>query len=136
MYSTSSLDALDAAHALHHFGLELPEDAAHWVQRLTDLRSNRPQPMPHNAVATLIADDAEPEAVDKAIAAHLGHNHHLQQHVEAESISGQRALNAILAARDELHRHLANIAADTIARLHQAAQITDDIRELTRQRRT
>src|SRR4051812_12990279 len=116
MYSTSSLDALDAAHALHHFGLELPSDAAHWVQRLTDLRSNRPQPVPHNAVATLIADDAQAADLDRAIAAHLGHNHRLQQHVEAENISGQRALNAILTARDELHRQLANIATDTIAR--------------------
>jgi hypothetical protein len=74
--------------------------------------------------------------IDKAIDAHLSHAHRLQQHSEAESIAGQRALRAILKHREELHRQLASIASDLVKRLHQAALIEEDIRELTRQRRT
>ena len=136
MYSTSALEAIDAAHARNHFGLDLPVDASHWVQRLTELRANRPEAPPRNAVATLIADDTDAADIDKAIAAHLGNSHRVQQHSEAESITGQRALTAILKHREELHRQLASIASDLITRLHQAALIEEDIRELTRQRRT
>lgn len=136
MPSTAAYDAIDAARAFNHFGLELPKDASHWVQRLTELRSNRPEAPPHNAVAKLFADNAKAGDIEKAIAAHLGHSHRRNQHSEAETIAGARALNAIREHRDELHAQLATIAAELIDRLHRAAQISEDIRELSRQRRT
>ena len=135
-HSNSAYEAIDAAHAFHHFGIDLPDDATHWVQRLNELRGTRPVQPPPNAVAVLLADNAKAADIDEAIAAHLGHNHRRNQHSEAETIAGARALNSILKHRDELHDQLASIANDLITRLHQAAQITEDIRELTRQRRT
>ncbi|WNG92649.1 hypothetical protein [Mycobacterium sp. ITM-2016-00318] len=135
MYSTSALECLDAAHALNHFGLDLPEDASHWVKRLTELRANRPEPPPHNAAALLIADNATADNIDRAIAEHVGKQHRLTQHREAESIAGQRALSAILADRDRLHSELRVTADQLIERLHSAAQLEETIVELTRARR-
>jgi hypothetical protein len=135
MYSNSAFEAIDAAHAFNHFGLDLPEDASHWVQRLTELRANRPEAPPRNAVATLIVDEAQAADIDQAIAAHLGNSHRVQQHSEAESIAGQRALTAIRADRDRLHSELRFTADQIIERLHQAAAIDESITDLTRARR-
>lgn len=135
MHSSSAYEAVDAAHAFSRFGVDVPEDADRWIQRLTELRGNRPEPSPRNRVAVLIADNSEAADIDKAVADHVGNAHRVQQHAEAENIAGQRALCAIMAARDDLHRQLAKIADDIISRLHQAAAIDESIIDLTRSRR-
>lgn len=129
-------EALSAARAFDQFGIDLPDDAQRWVQRLQDLRENPPQQAPHNHVATLIADAAKASEIDKAIAYQAGQAHRIQQHAFSQNIVGARALESILADRDRLHDEIAITADEAIDRLHQAAALTENITDLTRQRRT
>lgn len=131
-----ALEALDAARSLEGFGIELPQPAAEWVTKLAELRQQRPQPLPTHHVAGLIADSVDEAVIDRAVASHVGHHFRVQQHAQAERICGQRALAAILADRDRIHDELRTTAEALIDRLHRAAAIDEDIRELTRQRRT
>jgi hypothetical protein len=130
-----ALEALDAARSLEGFGIELPQPAAEWVTKLAELRQQRPQPLPTHHVAGLIADSVDEAVIDRAVASHVGHHFRVQQHAQAERICGQRALAAILADRDRIHDELRTTAEALIDRLHRAAAIDEDIRELTRQRR-
>lgn len=134
--STSSLEAVDAAHSFGSFDIELPPAATRWVRRLQELRTRRPEPPPRNRVAELIADGAPEADISAAIAQHVGQQHRLTQHSEAELLAGARALAAIMADRDRLHKELRVIAEQLIERLHTAAQIEESIVDLTRQRRT
>jgi len=133
---TPPTKALNAAQQFDRFGVDLPDEAQRWVQRLNELRQNRPEAPAHNGVAGLIAYGAKPATIDAAIAEYVGHAHRQQQHQMAENIVGQRTLAAILNDRDRLHRELAATATDIIDRLHQAAAIDETAVELIKQRRT
>lgn len=135
-YDDNAFNASEAARAFNQLGIELSEEAQQWVQRLTDLRANKPQPAPHDAVAVLIADNAKASVIDAAIAHHVGQNHRIQQHARAENILGGRVLAAILDDRDRLHNELKAQAEPIIKRLHRAADITDSITDLVRAGRT
>lgn len=135
-YDNSAFNASEAVRVFDHLAIELSQEAQQWVQRLNDLRGNKPQPAAHDHVALLIADNAKPAAIDAAIAAHVGEAHRTQQHARAENVLGGRVLTAILDDRDRLHRELADRADTLIDKLHRAADITDNITDLVRAQRT
>ena len=134
-FDLAGYEAQNAARSLDEFGIKLNTDADRCLQRLNDLKANPPTPLPHNAVAGLVADAAKPAVIDAAVAAHIGHNHRIIQHDVAINIVGQRVLDAILGDRDRLHAELALIANEVIDRLHRAAAVDESITELAKQRR-
>ena len=134
-FDLAAYEAGNAARTLNEFDIKLNTDTDRLLQQLNDLKANPPQPLPHNAVAELVADAAKPAVIDAAIAAHVGQNHRIIQHDVALNIVGQRVLDAIMADRDRLHAALAVTATEAIDRLHQAAAIAETISELTKQRR-
>ncbi len=134
-FDTSAMDAIDTARQLDQFGIELPTDAARWLEKLHELRASPPNEAPHNEIATLIAASAKLAAIDEAIAYRLGQNLRTGQHRHAQQIVGRRCLDAILDDRDRLHTELAVTANQLIGRLHQAALIDESVTDLTRQRR-
>lgn len=133
---TSARDAIDAAHALDGFGVELPPEATRWLNKLNELRANPPAETPRNRVAELIADSAKPAEVDRALAYSVSQNLRAGQHRLAQQIVGARMLDEVMRDRDRLHRELKVTADDLIGRLHEAATITETVIELTRERRT
>jgi hypothetical protein len=136
-YDDFAREANDCAKRLAHFSIEPPTPAARWLARLHQLQQNPPLPAPHNGVAELLAAPEAPDEadVDAAIMRHLSAHHRAQQHGTAEKLVGRKALDAVLASRDELHKQLAGIADEIIAKLHAAAEITETLGDLTRQRR-
>ena len=135
-FDLASYEAGNAARSLNEFDIKLNADTDRCLRRLNELKANPPQPLPHNAVAELVADAAKPAVIDAAIAAQIGQNHRIMAHDTALNIVGQRVLDAIMADSDRLHAALKVTAADAIDRLHQAAAIDETITELTKQRRT
>jgi hypothetical protein len=134
-FDMAGYEAGNACRALDEFGITLNADADRWLQRLNELKANPPQPLPHNAVAELVADAAKPAVIGAAVAAHVGQNHRIIQHDVALNISGRRVLDALLADRDRIHAALAVIANEVIDRLHRAAAVDESITELAKQRR-
>ena len=135
-FDFAAYESGNATRALDGFGIDLPADAEQWVNRLNDLRQNPPEQPAHSLVAELIADAADPAVIDAAVAAQVGVGHRIQAHTVAQNIVGQRVLDAILADRNRIHSQLRTTADETIARLHRAAAIDENIVDLTRQRRT
>jgi hypothetical protein len=135
-YDDPRFEAKYFAQQIAQFNVEPPEDAARWLARLTELEASRPEAPAPNALAELIADGADPADIDTAVAAYVGIKHRVAQHGEAERICGQRAMAAVRANRDTLHKQLAAIAEQLIDRLHAAAEITEPIAQLARERRT
>jgi hypothetical protein len=129
-------EANTAVSALAQFNITLPDDAQRWLTRLTELRENPVEQPAHNTVALLIADNAKPADIDRATAAHVGAQHRINQHQQAQAICGQRIIAAILADRDRLNTELATQAHELIDKLHAAATIDESVAELTKQRRT
>lgn len=134
-FDLAGYEAGNGCRALDEFGITLNADVHRWLQRLNELKANPPQPLPHNAVAELVADAAKPAVIDAAVAAHVGQNHRIIQHDVALNISGRRVLDALLADRDRIHATLAVIANEVIDRLHRAAAVDESITELAKQRR-
>ena len=134
-FDLANYEAGNATRAIDQFGITLNTDAEQWLQRLNDLKATPPAPLPHNAVAELIADAAKAAVIDTAIAAYVGQSHRGLQHDVALNIVGRRVLDAIVADRDRIHAELAELANEVIDRLHRAAVTDESISELTRQRR-
>jgi hypothetical protein len=134
-FDLASYEAGNAARSLNEFDIKLNADTDRCLRRLNDLKANPPQPLPHNAVAELVADAAKPAVIGAAVAAHVGQNHRIIQHDVALNISGRRVLDALLADRDRIHAALAVIANEVIDRLHRAAAVDESIAELAKQRR-
>lgn len=135
-FDLAGYEAGNGCRALDEFGITLSADTDRWFQRLNELKANPPKPLPHNAVAELVADAAKPAVIDAAVAAHVGQNHRIMAHDIAVNIVGRRVLDALLADRDRIHAALAVIANEAIDRLHRAAALEQSISELTRQRRS
>lgn len=133
--STAPLDALTAAKQLDLFGVELPDAATKWLEKLQELRNRPPEEPPRNRVAELFADSATPAAIDKALAAALSANLKVGQARLAQQIVGRRMLNALIDDRDRLHRELAAHADPIVSRLHEAAVIDETVAELVKQGR-
>lgn len=132
----AAYEATNAARVLDELEIELNPATEQLLRWLTDLRQNQPPQPAHNAVAILIADNADPATIDAAIATNVGQAHRVQQHALAANILGQRVLDALLADSERIHAELAVTAEATIERLHRAAAIDETITELTKQRRT
>lgn len=134
-FDISDREALTAARQLHLFGVDLPADAAKWLDKLHALRADPPAEAPPNRVAELIADSASPAAIDKALANAVSQHLRAGQHRHAQQLCGQRVLAALLDDRERLHRELSITANELIDRLTEAASITQTVVELTKERR-
>lgn len=133
--TTAPLDAIEAARKLDGFGIELPDAAAKWLEKLQELRAHPPEEAPRNKTAELIADSATPAAIDKALAYAVSANLRSGQHRVAQGIVGRRMLEALIADRSRIHAELAVTANETIERLHTAALIDETVAELVKSRR-
>jgi len=133
--STTVRYALDASSQLDGFGITLGIDATKSLTKLLELRANPPEEPPPNEAAELIAGSASATAIDRAIAQKLGAHLRAGQHVRACQIVAARILDAILDDRVRLHADLAAHANPLISRLHEAAELTETVAELVKQRR-
>ena len=134
--SDPAFDCLEAARQFGRIGVQLPDMADQWVQRLIKLQASRPEAPAHNAVAELIADAAKESEINAELTRHVNHPLRAVQHAEAERVCGQRALAAILADQHRMHQKLAAAADPLIERLHAAALIDEDLRQLVLQGRS
>lgn len=105
------------------------------MTKLNELRTQPPEEPPRNQVAQLYADSATSAAIDKALAAALSANLRAGQARFAQQILGRRCLDEILADAPRIHTELSATANEIIARLHEAAQITETVAELVKARR-
>lgn len=129
-FTPSRDDAARARFAIadfHTAGITLPDEVTELTDRLTRLANSRPQPPAPNAVARLIADEAAPDTVAAAAAAHLAATHLRDQHRQAEDIVGARLLAAIRDHRDTVHSEMLPAAQTAIDALRGAAALDPEL---------